>query len=146
MVTVGTFDGVHRGHQDVLATLVRRAAEQSLPSVVVTFDTHPLEVVNPAAAPPLLTLTNEKLAMLHFWVTFIGVNLTFFPMHFLGLAGMPRRYIDYPDAFAGWNSVASIVAYIGGIGTLIFFYVVLEAFMAKRKANPNPWGEGATTL
>ena len=46
----------------------------------------------------------------------------------------------------GWNSVASIGAYIGGIGTLIFFYVVLEAFMAKRKANPNPWGEGATTL
>ena len=89
---------------------------------------------------------SEKLATVHFWVTFIGVNLTFFPMHFLGLAGMPRRYIDYPDAFAGWNSVASIGAYIGGIGTLIFFYVVLEAFMAKRKANPNPWGEGATTL
>jgi riboflavin kinase/FMN adenylyltransferase len=63
VVTVGTFDGVHRGHQDVLATLVRRAAEHSLPSVVVTFDPHPLEVVNPAAAPPLLTLTNEKLAM-----------------------------------------------------------------------------------
>jgi cytochrome c oxidase subunit 1 len=89
---------------------------------------------------------NEKLALVHFWVTFIGVNLTFFPMHFLGLAGMPRRYIDYPDAFAGWNSVASIGAYIGGIGTLIFFYVVLEAFMAKRKAAPNPYGEGATTL
>jgi riboflavin kinase/FMN adenylyltransferase len=63
VITVGTFDGVHRGHQDVLATLVRHAEARGLPSVVVTFDPHPLEVVNPAAAPPLLTLTNEKLAI-----------------------------------------------------------------------------------
>ena len=85
-------------------------------------------------------------ARAHFWVTFVGVNLTFFPMHFLGLAGMPRRYVDYPDALAGWNAIASYGAYIGGIGTLIFFWVVIEAFMAKRKAEANPWGEGATTL
>ncbi|WPZ35684.1 cytochrome c oxidase subunit I [Thalassobaculum sp. OXR-137] len=89
---------------------------------------------------------NSMLARAHFWVTFIGVNLTFFPMHFLGLAGMPRRYIDYPDALAGWNYVASIGSYIGGIGTLIFVVVVIEAFSAKRKAEANPWGEGATTL
>jgi riboflavin kinase/FMN adenylyltransferase len=63
VITVGTFDGVHRGHQDVLATLVRHAEARGLPSVVITFDPHPLEVVNPAAAPPLLTLTEEKLAM-----------------------------------------------------------------------------------
>lgn len=63
VITVGTFDGVHRGHQDVLATLVRHAEARGLPSVVITFDPHPLEVVNPAAAPPLLTLTHEKLAM-----------------------------------------------------------------------------------
>src|SRR3546814_10410730 len=69
-----------------------------------------------------------------------------FPMHFLGLAGMPRRYIDYPDALAGWNAVSSIGAYIGGIGTLIFLWVVVDAFIAKRKAAGNPWGEGATTL
>jgi cytochrome c oxidase subunit 1 len=89
---------------------------------------------------------NSMLARAHFWVTFIGVNLTFFPMHFLGLAGMPRRYVDYPDALAGWNYVASIGSYIAGIGTLIFLWVVIEAFMAKRKAEGNPWGEGATTL
>jgi riboflavin kinase/FMN adenylyltransferase len=63
VITVGTFDGVHRGHQDVLATLVRHAEARGLPSVVITFDPHPLEVVNPAAAPPLLTLTEEKLAI-----------------------------------------------------------------------------------
>ena len=63
VITVGTFDGVHRGHQDVLATLVRHAEVRGVPSVVVTFDPHPLEVVNPAAAPPLLTERNEKLAM-----------------------------------------------------------------------------------
>jgi riboflavin kinase/FMN adenylyltransferase len=62
VVTVGTFDGVHRGHADVLARLVERAEELGLPSVVVTFDPHPLDVVNPAAAPPLLTLLDEKLA------------------------------------------------------------------------------------
>jgi riboflavin kinase/FMN adenylyltransferase len=63
VITVGTFDGVHRGHLDVLATLVRHAEARGVPSVVVTFDPHPLEVVNPAAAPPLLTERSEKLAI-----------------------------------------------------------------------------------
>ena len=89
---------------------------------------------------------NEGLAKLHFYVTFIGVNLTFFPMHFLGLAGMPRRYIDYPDAFAGWNMVASIGSYIGAVGAILFIVVIAEAFVAKRRAIANPYGEGATTL
>ena len=89
---------------------------------------------------------NSFLARCHFWITFVGVNLTFFPMHFLGLAGMPRRYIDYPDALAGWNFVASIGSYVGGIGTLFFVAVVIEAFIAKRRVANNPWGEGATTL
>ena len=89
---------------------------------------------------------SEGLAKLHFWITFIGVNLTFFPMHFLGLAGMPRRYIDYPDAFAGWNMVASIGSYVGAAGAVLFLVVIAQAFIAKRRAADNPYGEGATTL
>lgn len=91
-------------------------------------------------------LYHEKLAQLHFWLTFIGVNLTFFPMHFLGLAGMPRRYVDYPDAFAGWNYVASIGSYISAFGTIIFLIVIAEAFISRRPCPNNQWGEGATTF
>ncbi|WP_105426153.1 cytochrome c oxidase subunit I [Neorhizobium tomejilense] len=89
---------------------------------------------------------SQRIGNLHFWVMFIGVNLVFFPQHFLGLAGMPRRYIDYPDAFAGWNYVSSIGSYISFVGVLIFLYGVWEAFAKKRVAGDNPWGEGATTL
>jgi cytochrome c oxidase subunit 1 len=89
---------------------------------------------------------NETIGKLHFWVTFVGVNLIFFPQHFLGLAGMPRRYVDYPDAFAGWNLVSSIGSYISGIGVLIFLFGLAEAFAKKRRAANNPWGPGATTL
>ncbi|OQM74745.1 cytochrome c oxidase subunit I [Manganibacter manganicus] len=89
---------------------------------------------------------NSVIARAHFWVTFIGVNLVFFPQHFLGLAGMPRRYIDYPDAFAGWNHISSIGSYISAFGLLIFLFGVAEAFAKKRVAGASPWGEGATTL
>jgi cytochrome c oxidase subunit 1 len=65
---------------------------------------------------------NETLAEIHFWLFFIGVNITFFPMHFLGLSGMPRRIPDYPDAFAGWNVIATFGSIISVIATLIFFY------------------------
>jgi cytochrome c oxidase subunit I len=82
----------------------------------------------------------------HFWVTFVGVNCTFFPMHFLGLAGMPRRYPDYPDAFAGWNFVSSIGSYLSGCGLVIFLYVVYRTFKSKAHVADNYWGEGATTL
>jgi cytochrome c oxidase subunit I len=89
---------------------------------------------------------NEKLAHLHFWLTFIGANTLFFPQHFLGLAGMPRHYADYPDAYAGWNKVSSIGAYITTMGTVVFFIGLIWAFMKKQKAADNYWGEGATTL
>jgi cytochrome c oxidase subunit 1 len=89
---------------------------------------------------------NERLATWHFWLTFVGVNVIFFPQHFLGLAGMPRRYIDYPDAFAFWNRVSSIGYYITFAGMLLFLFILWEAASKKRKAADNPWGEGATTL
>jgi len=88
----------------------------------------------------------EWAGKIHFWVTFIGVNLTFFPMHFLGLAGMPRRIPDYPDAFAGWNEVASVGAFISYAGTIWFVFVALYTVFAGRKVGANYWGEGATTL
>lgn len=69
---------------------------------------------------------NEFLAKMHFWVTFIGVNITFFPMHFLGLAGMPRRIPDYPDAFYGWNFIASIGSLISFFGMLLFLFIIGE--------------------
>ena len=89
---------------------------------------------------------SEFIGKLHFWVTFIGVNLVFFPQHFLGLSGMPRRYVDYPDAFAGWNLVSSLGSYLSGFGVLIFIYGVILAFVKKEQAADNPWGVGATTL
>jgi cytochrome c oxidase subunit 1 len=89
---------------------------------------------------------SQRIANLHFWIMFIGVNMIFFPMHFLGLAGMPRRTIDYPDAFAGWNEIASYGSFISGFAVLIFIFGVFEAFARKRVASANPWGEGATTL
>jgi cytochrome c oxidase subunit 2 len=76
---------------------------------------------------------NEILGKIHFWLFFIGVNITFFPMHFLGLAGMPRRIPDYPDAFAGWNAVASFGSAVSLVSALFFIVVVLEMFYSKRE-------------
>ena len=89
---------------------------------------------------------SEAGGKIHFWLTFIGVNLVFFPQHFLGLAGMPRRIPDYPDAFAGWNYVSSIGSYISYGATLFFIGVVIHAFVRKKKVADNQWGVGATTL
>ena len=89
---------------------------------------------------------NKMLGHMHFWFMFIGSNLVFFPQHFLGLNGMPRRYVDYPDAFALWNNVSSWGYVITLVGTLIFFVAMIESLLRRRKAEANPWGEGATTL
>jgi cytochrome c oxidase subunit I len=89
---------------------------------------------------------SEKIAHVHFWVTFVGVNMVFFPQHFLGLAGMPRRYIDYPEVYAGWNQISSWGSYISVVGVLIFLYGVFQAYSRKEQAADNPWGAGATTL
>jgi cytochrome c oxidase subunit 1 len=89
---------------------------------------------------------SDKLAKVHFWLTFIGVNLTFFPMHFSGLAGMPRRIPDYPDAFAGWNAVSSWGSYVSGVATLVFLWLLVDMLLRGKKAEANYWGEGADTL
>ncbi|MFN4357309.1 cytochrome c oxidase subunit I [Sphingopyxis alaskensis] len=89
---------------------------------------------------------NEFLGQLHFWIFFIGVNVLFFPQHFLGQQGMPRRYPDYPDAYAFWHLISSWGYVIMGVGVLIFFANILWSLVAGKKAADNPWGEGATTL
>jgi cytochrome c oxidase subunit 1 len=90
---------------------------------------------------------NEAIAKLHFWLTFIGANILFFPQHFLGLAGMPRRYVDYPDAFAYWNWWSSVGSYITAAATLVFLAGAFHAyFIARKRAPNNPWGDAATTL
>src|SRR5262249_18295060 len=89
---------------------------------------------------------SETIGKWHFWLTFIGVNLVFFPQHFLGLAGMPRRYVDYPDAFAGWNLVSSIGSYISRFGALGVFFAPVLSFLPQERVAANPWGPGATTL
>ena len=90
---------------------------------------------------------NEFLGQVHFWLFFLGVNLLFFPMHFLGLAGMQRRIPDYPDAFTYWNHFCSTWGYvIMAVSMGVFFVNLFWSLLAGKKAEANPWGEGATTL
>jgi len=89
---------------------------------------------------------SEPLAKAQFWVFFVGVNVLFFPQHFSGLAGMPRRIPDYPDAYAGWNLVSSVGAVITMLGTFMFLYLIWHTYRRAQPAEANPWGEGATTL
>ncbi len=89
---------------------------------------------------------NETLGKLHFWIVFIGVNLIFLPQHFLGLAGMPRRIVDYPDAYAGWNELSAYGDYLSFFGAILFIFIIVQASIVKKKVGNNQWGEGATTL
>ena len=90
--------------------------------------------------PKIIGLSyNEFLGKVHFWTLFIGVNLTFFPQHFLGLAGMPRRIPDYPDAFAGWNALSSFGSLISVVATGLFAYIIYDIFANGKEVNNNPW-------
>ena len=82
---------------------------------------------------------NERLGQIQFWTLFIGVNLTFFPQHFLGLAGMPRRIPDYPDAFTGWNAISSFGSLVSVMSTVLFAYIIFEMFANDEKVADNPW-------
>ena len=88
----------------------------------------------------------EFWGQVHFWMLFVGTNLIFFPQHFLGVQGMPRRYPDYPDAFWGWNMVSSLGSYVAAASMFVFFYVIYRTFTSGEKVGENYWGEGATTL
>jgi cytochrome c oxidase subunit 1 len=74
----------------------------------------------------------EVLAQIHFWTFFIGVNLTFFPMHWLGVSGMPRRIPDYPDAFYTFNKIASWGSYVSAASFVVFLILLVEAFYSNR--------------
>jgi cytochrome c oxidase subunit 1 len=90
---------------------------------------------------------SELFGQLHFWFFFVGVNILFFPMHFLGFQGMQRRVPDYADQFQHWNDIASKWGYtIMGVGMIFFFAGIIWSRIAGKKAADNPWGEGATTL
>ena len=88
---------------------------------------------------------DETLGKLHFWLTFISVNVTFFPMHFVGLAGMPRRYPDYALQFADFNALISVGAFMFGLTQLLFLFIVIKTIRSGKQAKPEVW-EGAGDL
>ena len=93
-------------------------------------------------APKIVGLTyNELLGKIHFWTLFVGVNLTFFPQHFLGLAGMPRRIPDYADAYAEWNAISSFGSIVSVVATVLFGYIIYDLFTNGQPVNNSPWEE-----
>nr|UZS77607.1 cytochrome c oxidase subunit 1 [Lentinula edodes] len=84
-------------------------------------------------------LYDDLLGKIHFWTLFVGVNLTFFPQHFLGMAGMPRRIPDYPDAYSGWNAVSSFGSLVSVVATMLFIYIIYNLFVNQNFSPKNPW-------
>ncbi len=91
-------------------------------------------------------MLNEALGQVHFWMFFVGVNVLFFPMHFLGLQGMPRRIPDYTGEYATYNYVATMGYMIMAASMIVFFANLFMSLRSGKPAGDNPWGEGATTL
>ena len=91
--------------------------------------------------PKILGLNYDiNLGKVHFWILFIGVNVTFFPQHFLGLQGMPRRISDYPDAFAGWNLVSSLGSLVSVVATWLFLSILYTQLVEGKSTSRYPWG------
>jgi cytochrome c oxidase subunit 1 len=90
----------------------------------------------------------KTLGQIHFWIPFFGVNLTFFPMHFLGLVGMPHHIPNYPNAYTGWNAFSSFGSYVFVIGFFCFFVVGFLTLTSENKCAPSPWavGQDSTTF
>jgi cytochrome c oxidase subunit 1 len=89
---------------------------------------------------------DERLGKWHFWMSMISFNITFFPMHFMGLAGMPRRYADYAAQFTDFHQIATLGAFWFGFSQLLFLYIILKAYAGKGERAPaKPW-EGAEGL
>jgi len=82
---------------------------------------------------------NEALGKLHFWLTFIGFNLTFFPMHIIGVQGMPRRVSDYDPQFSTWNMIISISSFFLGVSFVVFLYNAITSWIRGPLAEANPW-------
>lgn len=82
---------------------------------------------------------NELLGQIQFWIMFIGVNVTFFPQHFLGISGIPRRYADYADGYTPWNYVSSLGSIISIVGLLLFFYVVYDQLASRNYTSITIW-------
>ena len=89
---------------------------------------------------------DERLGQIHFWMTFIGVNLVFFPQHFLGMQGMPRRIPDYPDAFSAWNFISSMGAYLSGASVFLFLYIAYKTLTKGERVGANYWDDQYPSL
>jgi cytochrome c oxidase subunit 1 len=82
---------------------------------------------------------DERLGKLHFWLTFVSFNVTFFPMHWVGLRGMPRRVFDYSDQFGDLNLIISVASFVLGASSIVFFYNMITSWVRGPLAGSNPW-------